>query len=235
MNETPLILGMDTCSRRGALGLSQGGCLIAERSLDLKGTFSEKLLPAVDQLLKDNGLEPGQLDVVAVSHGPGSFTGLRIGLATAKGLVYTGSMKAVEMVSLEVLAFGRAGDERPVTAVLPARPGWVYSATYRLEKNGLVCLKDPALYSLDDWVGSLDEESILTGEGAVRHSEMLLEVYPSLEIDSDPAHHYPTGESVTSLGWARYQAGDIKSAEQVKPFYLQKSQAEERWRERHGV
>ena len=182
-HENLLVLGLDTSSAQGAVGLLLGERLLAEISIPVDRTFSEKLLPTVDRLLQMGGVSLDRLGLVAVVRGPGSFTGLRIGLATAKGLAYTKGIPVVGIVSLEVLAWGVDLAGETVTAVLPARPGWVYMATYRRSEKQLECLCPPELRSLDHWVERPGPAKVVVGEGALRHRAMLKEVLPQFQID----------------------------------------------------
>lgn len=227
-----LVLAIDTSSAQGALGLLLGERLLGERSIPVERTFSEKLLPTIDGLLHTSGVSLGDLGLVAAVRGPGSFTGLRIGLATAKGLAYTKGVPVVGIVSLEVLAWGVGVAGERVTAVLPARPGWVYTATYRRSGTYLECLCPPELKSLDRWMGVLAPGERLVGEGALRHQALLKEVLPQVRIEPEGSHHRPRGESVARLGRCRFLDSGGLPVESLTPLYLQPSLAELRRQDR---
>lgn len=233
-HENLLVLGLDTSSAQGAVGLLLGERLLAEISIPVDRTFSEKLLPTVDRLLQIGGVSLDRLGLVAVVRGPGSFTGLRIGLATAKGLAYTKGVPVVGVVSLEVLAWGVGLVGETVTAVLPARAGWVYTATYRRTDTQLECLCPPELKRLDHWMGALTPAERVVGEGALRYGATLKEVVPQIRIEPERSHHRPKGESVGRLGRRQFIESGGRPAESLTPLYLQPSLAELRWQHQHG-
>ena len=227
-------LGFDTCSSQAAVGLRQGKRLLGEISVDAKGTLSEQLLLSIDQLLGQAGVSIDAVDLVAVSRGPGSFTGLRVGLATAKGLVYTRNVPLVGVVSLEVMAWGEGLAGRRVAVGLPARPGWIYSATYRREADELVGVHPASLQTVEQWVRRLEPGDLVVGEAALRHRELLQEVAGEIEIPGELGRHYPRGGVVAEFGWHRFVRFGAEAADGLSPYYLQPSIAEVRWRERRG-
>lgn len=223
----PIVLGIDTCSSQGCLGLLRGGQPLGQMVIARGRSFSQNLLRSIDQVFCAARISPGALSLISVSKGPGSFTSLRVGLATAKGLAYTVGVPIVGVVSLEVLAWGVGLLDRPITAVLPARPGLVYTATYtRPELNRLECLKAPTLESIDQWLGRLEPADYLVGEGAWECREIIRQL--SLPNCVDPAldNHFPRGEAVAQLGWTRFVEAGGQSAEALAPLYLQPTLAE---------
>jgi tRNA threonylcarbamoyladenosine biosynthesis protein TsaB len=233
-NDKMTVLGLDTSGAQGAAALVRGEQVLCEITLPGKRTFSEKLLPAIDDLLKNAGKCMDDLDLIAVTRGPGSFTGLRIGLATVKGLAYTKGIPVVGVISLKVMAWPVVDRTRAVSVALPARSGWVYSADYIQGQDGLQCLREPALESVDQWVSHLDPGHRLIGEGVVRHRQLLEEVYPNLKIDPDDGMHYPTGEAVAQLGLRQFQRSGGHSPHELVPLYLQLSMAEQKLRAATG-
>ena len=130
------VLGIDTATMMGSIGLIDDEGAIAEYSLNIRATHSERLMPAIDRLLKDSGIMPKDIDGFAVSIGPGSFTGLRIGLATVKGFAM-GCNKPVAAVStLEALAFNLAYAEYLICPILDARRNEVYAAMFKSDGKG---------------------------------------------------------------------------------------------------
>lgn len=228
-----IILGVDTCSSRGAIGLVHGDQVLGETSLPVARSFSEKLLPAVDELLRNSRLTLKDIGLFVVSRGPGSFTGIRIGLATLKGLAYTEGVGLVGILSLEALAWGAGRLNQPVMAVLPARPSWVYSAVYQRTEEGIQCLHPPVLESVDDWAGRISSDYLLVGEGVLQYQEMVKVILPDAIIEKDEDLHYPKGAQVALLGWQKFQTLQEIPSQELTPFYLQPSVAEQRWNEKH--
>ncbi len=235
LSDDLLVLGINTSSAQGAVGLLLGEQVLGEVALPEDRTSSETLLPAIDQLLRLSGVSLRKLGLLSVIRGPGSFTGLRIGLATAKGLAYTEGIPVMGVVSLEALAWEAGSADEAVTVILPARPGWVYTGTYRRTGAQLACLRPPGLESLDQWICSVEPTAFVIGEGAMRHRAMLKEILPQLRIEPDPGRHAPKAETVARLGRRRFWESGGQTAASLTPLYLQPSLAELRWQERYST
>jgi tRNA threonylcarbamoyladenosine biosynthesis protein TsaB len=124
------VLALDTTTPRGSLAIVGDGGLLAETRVETASGHSRWLLPAVDALLQGLNLRPGEIDAFAVTTGPGSFTGLRVGLSTVQGLAFASGRPCVGLPALDVLALAAAIRERPVVAVLDAFRGELYWAAY---------------------------------------------------------------------------------------------------------
>lgn len=235
MATEPTVLGIDTSGSRGALGLLRGEEVLGEAQLTGKGAFSEQLLPSIHRLLGQAGLQPGDLGLLAVAIGPGSFTGLRIGLATTKGLAYTLSSPTVGLVSLEILAASSGMGGEAIATALPARPGWLYTARYRCQAGQVGCIEPPAMESFEDWVGRIDSSVWLLGEGVLKYRKEIESIAPEARIVPDEERHYPRGVEVARLGKREFDHSGGTAAERLTPFYLQASIAEVRWKERQGI
>lgn len=133
----PLILSLETATRAGSLALARGGRVIASRAGDPAVSHSTNLLGDVDALLKETGCGLGEVELFAAASGPGSFTGLRIGLATVKALAATLERKCAGVPTLEAVAFG-AGPSSLTLALLPAGRGEVFAQLFSVEANGVV-------------------------------------------------------------------------------------------------
>ena len=131
--EELLILGIDTITLACSVALLQDGVLLAEFTLNVKKTHSERLMPLVEKLLQESGVEREQLQAIAVAAGPGSFTGIRIGVATARALAQGLAIPAVGISTLEALAEGITAPGALVCPLLDARRNQVYTALYRRE------------------------------------------------------------------------------------------------------
>lgn len=125
------LLGIETSTRTGSVAIVEGEEIIAEYTLKSKETHTARLMPAIDHILKDTHLTIHQMDAVAVSLGPGSFTGLRIGLATAKGLCLALRKPLVGILTLDALAHNICYSSHIICPLLDARKGEVYAALYR--------------------------------------------------------------------------------------------------------
>jgi len=173
------ILGIETATAVCGAALVSDGVVLASREVRERNVHAERLLRFVSEVLEEGRLAPGVLDAVAVSVGPGSFTGLRIGLSTAKGLVYATGVPLVGVPTLEALAtrLARSGEVREgwILAALEARRDEVYVQIFRaegerLERAGDV--RDLAMSALIDYVSG--RSVVVTGEGAEKAAEALL-------------------------------------------------------------
>lgn len=126
-----LMLGLDTSTPVGSVGIARDGEVLAESSLSVRATHSEVVLPEIDRLLNECGLGASRLDAVVVGGGPGSFTGVRIAASLAKGMCHGGGLELYSYSSLAAVAVG-AECEGPVCAMFDARRGQVYAAGYRV-------------------------------------------------------------------------------------------------------
>jgi len=231
-NSHLILLAADTSCSAGAVGLIRGEQTLEEIHLPPEKAFSETLLPAIDRLLNGAGVRLMEIDCIGVTQGPGSFTGLRIGLATMKTLAYTLNKPMVGMVSLEVLAWARPPGTGRIIPVLSARPGWVYSGVYQKTEEGLICLQSPSLISLEDCLGVLQPGDFPVGEGALKIAETLRRVFPETPFDDDPRIHFPRGAAAAQLARQQILKGGLQSAHQIAALYLQASVAEVRWEEK---
>ena len=127
------ILGIDSSGMTASVALAADDILMAEFTINNKRTHSETLLPMIDKMLDTVGVEPSELTAVAIASGPGSFTGLRIGAATAKGLALALDIPVVAVPTLEGLAYNLAGDKRLIVSVMDARRNEVYAGAYNVK------------------------------------------------------------------------------------------------------
>ena len=139
------ILGIDTATRVGSLAIVDNESLIGEYTLNMNTTHSVRLLPALDQLLKTADLVLSHIDVLAISLGPGSFTGLRIGASTVKGLALAANKPVVGIPTLDALAQNFRGVESLICPMVDARKKEVYTALYRSKRTGSLEKETPDL------------------------------------------------------------------------------------------
>jgi tRNA threonylcarbamoyladenosine biosynthesis protein TsaB len=213
------VLALDTSTLAGGVALVEGNRTIAESLLDIRLTHSERLMPAVDQLLREAGWGPHDLEGVAVAVGPGSFTGLRIGVSAAKGLALALSIPVAVVPTLDALAAALPFAEWPVCPVLVARRDEVYASLYRWD--GTTMQREWDYLALPPRaVGErLQERVILTGDGAG-------EIASPLAVLAPRWRWTPSAAIVGHLGAQRLRAGASVGAAELVPLYVRPSQAE---------
>ena len=204
---------------------------IAEYTLNYKKTHLQTLLPMLDEIVKMTGLDLNEIDAIAVAAGPGSFTGLRIGSATAKGLGLALDKPLIHIPTLEGLAYNLCGTEKVVCPILDARRGQVYAGIYEFNGDRLSVLEDQmavGIEELGERLRSYDRKVIFLGDGVPVFREALREkIMAGCDISFAPANlNRQRAASVGALALRYYREGKIESAADHKPDYLRASQAE---------
>jgi tRNA threonylcarbamoyladenosine biosynthesis protein TsaB len=217
------VLALETSTLAGGVALVDGERLVAEYVLDVSVTHSERLMAAVDRVLADARWAPRDLEGLAVSIGPGSFTGLRIGVSTAKGLAWALGVPIAAVPTLDAMAAVLAWAALPVCPVLEARRGEVYASLYRHDGDGLRREWDYLALSPEELAARLTEPTLLIGDGAAAITSPHARRPP-------PPRRVPSPACVAVLGRERLRLGDSVGAAELTPLYLRPSQAELRHR-----
>lgn len=220
------ILAFDTSSASGSVALVDGERLLCEWNSGCVGTHSNWLMPAIDGVLKAAGARLADIDLYAVDAGPGSFTGLRVGVSTVKGLAWATGRKVVGVSTLEALAFNLRYSRMPVCPVLDARKGEVYAAVYRCADGDTeAMMKESALSpaALFERLREVEGPVVFLGNGLTVYAEEISRNVPGAVVA--PATLWPMRASNIAMlalkraSQAAYPAG-------IGPLYLRKSEAE---------
>ncbi|MGO5029423.1 tRNA (adenosine(37)-N6)-threonylcarbamoyltransferase complex dimerization subunit type 1 TsaB [Candidatus Agathobaculum pullicola] len=220
------ILALESSAVSASVALTEDEKLIAQSFQNCGLTHSRTLLPMVEGLLQNCGLTLDEVDAIAVAHGPGSFTGVRIGVATVKGLALGADKPCIGVSTLEAMAYGAHALDGRLCCVMDARAGQVYNALFSIE-NGLpsrLC-EDRAvkLTDLAEEIG--DTAYFLVGDGAELCYNTLREKCTGLRL-APPELRYPTGYGVAAVALPLLQAGKTCSPQELDAFYLRRPQAE---------
>ena len=229
------VLGLDTALPFGAVGLIDGGHLLYEEKIPIRPGGGERIPALIDKALRVVGWRPEYLDLVAVGRGPGSYTGIRVGLAIAKGLAYSLGIPLVGVSTLMALAANTPGWPGLVCPVLDARRGMVYTALYAQEEGNWVERRPPELCLLTELTAGLKKVNVpllFVGEGARLYRNEITAVL-------GPAAAFPEKENgerdrvnggiVALLGLRRRQEKNEDELYTCLPLYLQRIEAEIRW------
>lgn len=216
-----MILGIDASAITAGCALCEGDKIVAEQFLNTRHTHSETLLPMISSMLKSAGVELSDLEKIAVSAGPGSFTGLRIGISTAKGLADAAGKPCVSVSTLEAIANNFLGVDGVICACMDARCKQVYNALFKSENGVITRLCEDRAISLADLsaeLEKLDGNVILAGDGA----ELVHSFTEGKYTLSPPLMRFQRGSGVC---FAALNAPEIAPAA-LMPTYLRLPQAE---------
>ncbi|MDI9422556.1 MAG: tRNA (adenosine(37)-N6)-threonylcarbamoyltransferase complex dimerization subunit type 1 TsaB [Bacillota bacterium] len=215
------VLGIDTSTMTGGVALLRDDELVGESVLNIRTTHSERLLPALEGLLGQGGLDVKQLGLLSVVTGPGSFTGLRIGVATAKGLSYALGIPTVGVTTLEAYGWQFRFFPGVVLALVDARRENVFWQAFR---EGMA-LNEPSCDALSHvltWSEGLGQELLFVGDGAISHGAKLpSRVRPSQSLLRPSA--------AADLGYTRFLQGAAQDAFTLNPTYMRQTEAERKW------
>ena len=219
------LLALETATLAGGAALLDDGGLVGESRLNIALTHSERLMLVVDRLLGDCGWDVASLDALAVSIGPGSFTGLRVGAATAKGLALALEVPVAPVPTLDALAATLPFADAPVCPLLDARKNEVYCSRYRW--TGAAMVREWEYLALPPAAAAarLPDPVIVLGDGVPACRPYLGHLGDGLR-EADPVHSVPSPAVVGALGHAMLAAGGGIPAEQLAPLYLRPSEAE---------
>ena len=228
--QRPLILALDTATACCSLALTAGtmadGGVLASLSLNGRTTHSRRLITAIDWLFTESGVDWAMIDGIAVGLGPGSFTGLRIGMATAKGLAATAGKPLLGVSTLDALA-GNCMTRRLICAALDARKKEVYVAFYRCDGAGLP-RRVGAIRAVDPLklADEISEPVVIVGDGVLVYGDHWRRELGG-KVDVAPvALHYPSASIVGLLGAGNLQMDRILDLETAVPLYVRASDAE---------
>lgn len=213
---------------------------VAEFTVNYKKTHSQTLLPMLDEVSGMIELDIDTIDAIAVAAGPGSFTGLRIGSATAKGLGLALKKPLIHVPTLHGLAYNLCGTGKVVCPIMDARRGQVYTGIFEFDGNELVVLEDQTAVSIEELGAKLavyDREIVFLGDGVPVFRKSLEEdIMAGKEISFAPAHlNRQRAAAVGALGIRYYKEGRLETAGEHQPDYLRVSQAERERKERMGL
>ena len=219
------VLALETATLAGSAALLEGNRVVGTSSLDIELTHSERLMAMVDRLLVDCGWTVSRLEGLAVSIGPGSFTGLRIGVATAKGLGLALGLPVAAVPTLDALAANLPFAAAPVCPLIDARKGEVYLALFEWADDGMERRSDYLALAPRAAADLLAPPVIVLGDGVAACRPFFAERGPGIRIAPSPATT-PSAAVVGRLGHAMLESGEIADADALAPMYLRPSEAE---------
>jgi tRNA threonylcarbamoyladenosine biosynthesis protein TsaB len=226
------ILGIETSTKTGSVAVVSEEGVIAQYSLNIEVTHSERLMSTVDRVLKDTGLTISEMDGYAVAIGPGSFTGLRIGLAAVKGLALVSGKPIAAVPTLKALAWNLPYAAYPVCPMLDARKNEVYAATYRFDGTAPVHVMAEAVLSLPLLSERISEKTIFTGEASHLFRKEIMTTFGDRALFAPRAATLPSAAAVAEIGLDMIRSGKQSDLDSVTPMYIRRPEAEVLWEKR---
>jgi tRNA threonylcarbamoyladenosine biosynthesis protein TsaB len=227
-----MLLGFDTATPQVSVAISTDGAVVGELRLGHGRRHAEHLAPGIQYLCRQLDVELSQLSGIAVGLGPGLFTGLRVGVTTAKTMAQSLRIPVVGVPTLDLVAYPLRHASRLIAAVLDARRGEVFHARYRPVPGGVQRVSDYEVGTIDDLVADLvaaGEEVLLAGDGALQYHEALAGDRAEQAGKSFAA---PSATALLELAAARMEREEFSSPWEVQPLYLRQSDAELEWQRR---
>jgi len=220
------ILAVDTATTSCSVAIMDKRSLLSEFTLDREETHSKHLMDMIKAALRMSGLDFSDLDGFAVTRGPGSFTGLRIGISTIKGLAVASEKPVVGVSSLETLALQVSYCRDLICPILDARKGEVYFSRYRFLNGHLDKQIRERVAPPDKAVDDLNEPCLFVGNGALLYKEMILENMGEFASFAPMIQNTIRASTIAYLSMAKFENNDTDDIDKILPYYIRKSDAE---------
>jgi tRNA threonylcarbamoyladenosine biosynthesis protein TsaB len=225
-HKKPLLLALENSTLCGSVALVSGSQCLAEFTLQSRLTHSKRLLSAVDNIMSSCEVKWDDLDSIAVSLGPGSFTGLRICLATAKGLAMAAALPLIGVASLDGLAVQLSYTRHLICVLLDARKKEVYAAFYRHINGTAERISDYLAISPEKLAAQINEPVILVGDGAELYADFFREKLGERALFAPPQLFHTRAAAIGLPAIKKWQNNDFLDTSSAVPIYVRPSDAE---------
>jgi len=229
------ILGIETSTKTGSVAVLSEDAVVAQYSLNIEVTHSERLMSTVDRVLKDIGIAIADMDGFAVAIGPGSFTGLRIGLAAVKGLAFATGKRVAAVPTLKALAWNLPHAAHPVCPLLDARKNEVYGALYQYEGPRLLTLMSETTIPLAEIANRITGTVLFTGEASRIYRQALEQAFGDRALFAPRTACLPSAAAIAEIGLAMLQKGEQIDPDDLTPLYIRRPEAEVAWEKRQAL
>jgi tRNA threonylcarbamoyladenosine biosynthesis protein TsaB len=227
------VLGIETSTKTGSVAVVSEQSVVAQYSLNIEVTHSERLMSTVDRVLKDTGLTIADMGGFAVAVGPGSFTGLRIGLATVKGLVLATGKPVAAVPTLRALAANVPFASHPVCPLLDARKNEVYAALYQCGSEGPEQLMLETAVPISELASRIPGTTVFIGEASFLYRAEIEARFGGRALFGPLSASLPSAGTVAELGLSMIKSGRQADADALAPLYIRRPEAEVAWEKRH--
>ena len=221
-------LAIDTSNLVMGVSVIVDGTVVGELTTNMKKNHSVRLMPAIESLLKEVDVEPNQLDKIIVAKGPGSYTGVRIGVSVAKTMAWALNIPITGVSSLEVVAQNGKYFDGLVCPLFDGRRGQIYTGLYGNVDGTFQLIQEERIIQLTDWIDMLKEDSkkvLFLGNDLSLHIEKIKELMGTRAVFGQIADHSPRASELAAVGIAR----EDEDPHAFTPSYLQLAEAEAKW------
>jgi len=232
------ILGLDTSSKAASVSLWSDGTLLSEVLINDKRTHSQKLMPILESMLKLADMKIDDIDLLSVCIGPGSFTGIRIAVATAKAIAHVRNLPIVGVNSLESLAYSLYDADTIIVPILDAQANQVYTGCYEFVEGRLETLKNICVEEIEDVLSyvqklSYNKRVTILGEGVYKYMEKIGPVLSEKIKLAGPNSNVSKSSSICQCASVKFEEEkDVYTCYDLEPIYIRKSQAEVQYEEK---
>ncbi|MCA1032902.1 tRNA (adenosine(37)-N6)-threonylcarbamoyltransferase complex dimerization subunit type 1 TsaB [Bacillus timonensis] len=222
------VLAIDSTNFVMGISIVEDHTVLGEVITNLKINHSIRVMPAIQKLLEDCGLTPKDLDKIVVANGPGSYTGVRIGVTIAKTLAWSLGIPLVGVSSLEVLSMNGRYFDGLISPIFDARRGQVYTSLYRVVKGNIIRETEDQILLLSDWVQQLksrDERVLFLGNDLRIHKQAIVDALGEQAVICHPTENNPRPSELAFIG-STLESNDVHS---FVPNYVRLAEAEANW------
>lgn len=222
------ILASDTSTKKAHVAILDDETVLAEVSLNTGRNHGETILPAVHELLSMAGREIGEIDLFALTVGPGSFTGIRVGVSTCKGLALALEKPVVNVSTLDALAMNVSNFSGTICPMLDARGEEIYAALYRAQEQGVIPEKigEDRAIAPAEFLEGLKGQCVFLGDGAVRYEALIRKMLRGRSFFVPPYQNDIRAGAVGLLGMEKFRRGEVINAAVLTPQYIRGSYAD---------
>ncbi|MFV9511852.1 tRNA (adenosine(37)-N6)-threonylcarbamoyltransferase complex dimerization subunit type 1 TsaB [Tepidibacillus sp. LV47] len=229
------ILALDTSTAVMGVALLDEKKVYAEITTNVKRNHSIRFMPAIELLFQEVNWQPEEIDLIAVAKGPGSYTGVRIGVTTAKTLAWALNKPIIGISTLEAMAYENKWFKGLISPIIDARRDQVYTGLYQNKQTGWENSESDRIILLSDWLRKLrekEEQVLFVGDDVTLHQEKIIEVLGGKAVFCEPQFAIPRPSIIGYLAKKEFERGHIDNAFDFVPEYLQLAEAEVKWLEK---
>lgn len=224
------ILSLETSTMAGSIALNDEGRLIAEVMLNIEVAHSERLMSSIEWLLKASRTSINEINAFAISIGPGSFTGLRIGLSTVKALSYATEKPLIAIPTLDAFALRLPFSPYNICPMLDARKNEIYTGLYRWRDDTIEKVITEMAIAPDDFLKQINGKTVFMGDGAKIYRELIMDVLKDDALFAPAFMMSPSASTVAEIAIEKLKREEIADPVTLTPFYIRKSEAEIYWK-----